>query len=268
MPKKNKIAENLLIKWVAVFAYAGTITVNLLANLLPFNGNTTAQVSDSYPNLFAPANYTFSIWGLIYVSLFAFAFYQFNYIRPRRSLIGDDAMNRLSRYFAVSSALNAVWMFAWHYRVIGLSVVIMAALLFVLVRSVNLLHGLKLTKADRWFAAVPFSLYAGWITVATIANVTAWLVSSGWNGWGVVDWAWTVIVLTVGAVIASVVGKRYCDPVYLAVPLWAYLGIYVKHLTAYEFRYPAVVIALIILSSGISYVLTTTITSMLKARKS
>ena len=106
--------EQLLSKFYALSALIAAVVVNSAANIIPLNGNTTAQVSDAYPNLFAPAPYTFAIWGVIYAFLGGFAVYQFNAVRLRKkhSLLSENLVHHLSTGFLLTSALNMAWMFA------------------------------------------------------------------------------------------------------------------------------------------------------------
>jgi len=87
----------------------------------------------------------------------------------------------------------------------------------------------RVGNAETWLVRVPFSVYLGWITVATIANVTVWLDYLGWSGWGVGPEVWTVIVLAVAVVIAALVSRTRRDVAYLLVLVWAFVGIAVKH---------------------------------------
>ena len=267
---QTKVAtkERLLGKFYALAALVGVVVVNAAANLIPLNGNTTAQVSDAYPNLFAPAPYTFAIWGVIYAFLAGFAVYQFNAIRLRkkRSLLSEDLIRHLGTGFLLTSALNMAWMFAWQYRHIGTALVLMIALLVVLMHNLRVLQGVKRSRWDTVFVAAPFSLYAGWITVATIANAVTWLVSAHWNGWGITGWLWTALVVVVGAVVVVSVGMRLRNPVYIAVGIWAYVGLYVRHITTFQMQYPVVVIVLIASISAMSYAVLRALPARVQAR--
>lgn len=228
--------NTIFLRLGALVGYVIMIAVNYLAVSLPLAGRDTGAISDSYPNLFAPAGYAFSIWGLIYTLLGIYVIYQLT----RK----DDALlARVNQIFIVNALLNAAWLFAWHYNVIWLSVIIMLAMLATLIRIADITRtGVKTVK-ERWLVRLPFSVYFGWITVATIANITVLLVSLGWNGFGLSEVFWTVLVLIVGAVIGSwrLMHDR-CIP-YGLVLLWAYGAILSKHLSAAAFdgQYPAVI---------------------------
>lgn len=226
-----------IIKISTLVTYIVMIVANYLAVALPLGGRSTRQISDNYQNLFAPAGYAFSIWGLIYTLLGIYVVYQL----WRKE---DELVVKVNRIFIINGLLNASWIFAWHYDLIWLSVLIMAGLLFTLIQIADMLRMSNLTQKERWLVRLPFSIYFGWITVATIANSTVFLVYLGWNGFGLADSFWTVVVLLVGALIGS--WRMLHDRVipYGLVLIWAYGGILAKHLFANGFdgRYPEVII--------------------------
>ena len=233
--------RNIVIKIAAVVAYVAMVAVNAAANILPINNITTGAVSDSYPNLFAPAGITFSIWGLIYLLLGAYSVFQFVTKKDSKT---QHFIETVSIYFILTSLINAVWIFAWHYRIIWLTVVLMLSLLICLIKIADVIQKEKLTKQEKWLIKVPFGVYFGWITIATIANITAFLVSIGWNGFELPDSTWMIIILIVGFVICSLTMLRYNNVAYGLVPVWAYGGILLKHTspTGFNNAYPYVII--------------------------
>jgi len=245
MKKRN----DYYLRIMSVVMFIVMVVVNALANILPINGNTTAQVSNSYPNLFAPAGFTFSIWGIIYILLGVFCLYQFGIFRDKKSRLGEKTVNEIVPYFIISSVINALWIFAWQYRVIWLSVVLIVALLVCLIKINQILHAKQYNIKDFVSVKLPFSIYFGWITVATIANITTFLVSAGWNGFGLRPGIWMVFILLVGAIISIVTMVRNFDWVYGATIVWAYAGILYKHLsgTGFNGAYPSTISTLNIL---------------------
>ena len=214
-----------LRQWLIVLAVVATVVVNVLANALPFNGLSTGDVSDRFDVYFTPAGYVFSIWGLIYIGLVAYAVYQ---LQPRHS--ASPELRGIALPFGVASAGNIAWLFLWHYLLIPWTLVAMLPLLGALVAIyLRLGIGRRTTSAaERWCVRVPFSIYLGWITVATIANVTDVLYWMGWNGWGVSPAAWAVAVLVVATAISVVVAHTRRDVAYGAVIAWAFVGIGVR----------------------------------------
>lgn len=222
-------------------AYAAMVAVNALANALPLFGVTTGEVSDSLPNLFVPAGVTFAIWGPIYALLGAFV--MAGIVDAWRSP-GRQAgfLARVGSCFWVSSVANAGWILAWHARLFPLSLVLMVVLLVSLMAAYRRL-GTGRTPAgalERWAARLPFSVYLGWITVATIANVTAVLV---WAGWTPVPVASTVVVVLLAAVVGVGMLVRHRDVAFAAVGAWALAGIVLKRVGAPEIVWPVVVVA-------------------------
>jgi hypothetical protein len=228
-----------LIKWIALFSYVGMVTVNALANILPINGMATGAISDSYPNLFAPAGFTFSIWGLIYLLLAVYVGYQF----IPKSLEQEKFLAQINLYFILSSLANSVWIFSWHYKMIGLSVILMLVILYSLAKISSLTNSKKLALKDVLVLKIPFGVYFGWITIATIANITTFLVGLGWKNFIFPDDVWMIIILLVGMMIASWITIREKNVAYGLVPVWAYFGIYAKHTSplAFNSMYPNII---------------------------
>lgn len=240
--------RNILLKIAVSLAYISMIAVNALANIIPFNNITTGEVSDSYPNLFAPAPVTFAIWGIIYLLLAGYIFYQFKQTSDKKRQI---LFEKISIPFLISSIANTLWIFAWHYNYILLSLLLMLIVLLCLIKIAMVLKKQVLVLEEKIFVKLPFSVYFGWITVATIANVVTLLVNINWDGFGLNQETWMVIVLFVGAIIFMLKLKEEKDIAYSLVLIWAYLGILIKHNSPLYFagEYPLVTNTLIILIS-------------------
>ena len=225
----------ILVKLFVLFSYLGMVLVNFLANALPINGIATGEVSDSYPNLFAPAGFTFSIWGVIYLLLGFFVLYLFGAFGK---ITRDKLIERISILFIISSIANIIWIFLWHHNFIGLSVLFMIVILICLILIIEYILKEKrpLTNKEYFFFKLPFSIYFGWITVALIANITTFLVSVNWDGFGLADSLWMIIILIVGLVISGLVAIRNRDVAYTLVLIWAYFGILSKHVSESGFN--------------------------------
>jgi hypothetical protein len=211
---------------VNVIAALATIVFNILATALPLNGQDTGEISDRFDIYFVPAGYVFSIWGLIYIGLVAFAIYQA--LPTQRD---NPRLRRVGYLFALSCVANITWLFLWHYNVFSLTLVAMVTLLVSLIAIYLILEigRASVPRAEKWAVHVPFSLYLGWITVATIANVTQVLYWAGWGGWGISPQIWAVIILVVATLVAGAVSLTRGDIVYMLVIIWAFIGIAVKH---------------------------------------
>jgi translocator protein len=211
---------------ITVVGVVATIAVNTLSETLPLNGKGTGQISDQFPILFVPAGYVFSIWGLIYLGLIAFAVFQA--LPAQRE---NPRLRSIGGWFALASAANIAWTFLWHYEAFPVTLVVMLVLLASLI-AIYLRLGIGRTsvgRAETWAVRVPFSIYLGWITVATVANATQLLYFLGWNGGAIGPEAWTVIMLAVAVVIAWLVALTRRDVAYLLVLVWAFIGIATKH---------------------------------------
>jgi hypothetical protein len=223
--KKTKISIKILV--AATFIVM--VTVNALANILPINGETTGGVSDAYKNLFAPAGITFAIWGVIYIALAAYTIYQTGLFQKNNSKNSVDILEKVGLYFSISSIVNSVWIFSWHFHLIPLSMLLMAVILGCLIVINQTINKEKLYGREKLFIKLPFSIYFGWITVATIANATTLLVSIGWDGFGISEPIWTVVIIFVGLIIGIATILRNRDFAYGLVIIWAYAGILIKH---------------------------------------
>lgn len=231
--------KNISIKIIAGVAYVAMVAVNFLANGLPINNRSTGEISDAYPNLFAPAGPAFSIWGLIYLLLGGYVLYQF----LEKDQKTEDLFRKINPLFIATSLANISWIFAWHYDAIGLSVLIMAALLMLLIKIADILRAEQFTALQKLFIWAPFSIYFGWITVASIANITVFLVGIGWNGFGIADFVWTSVILLVGAVIGIARMRRDNNIAYGTVFIWAYAWILFKHISegGFDGQYPSII---------------------------
>jgi hypothetical protein len=227
---------------VTSFAFLLMVTVNTLANIVKFNGVTTGQVSDDFPNLFAPAGITFAIWGVIYFLLAAYTAYQLGLFRPKGENARDSLFQKVGWIFSVSSLANAIWIFAWQYYSIALSMLLMAVILICLIWINLVIKKEQLTTREKFFIRLPFSVYFGWITIATIANATTLLASLDWNGFGLPQQFWAGLMLGIGMLIGTTVMMVNRDKAYGLVLIWAYIGILIKHVSATGFMglYPAV----------------------------
>ena len=215
----------IVLQILNVVALLATLVVNGLANTLPINGQTTGEVSDSIPSLFTPAGYVFSIWGLIYLGLAAYVIYQ---VLPAQR--DKRFMVRIGYWFVISSVFNIGWLFLWHYEQFVWSLVAMLGLLgSLLILYLRLGVGREsVSTADRLLVHLPFSIYLGWISVATIANASTVLVLSGWNGFGLSPELWTAIMVAIAAVLGIVMSWLRKEMAYPLVIVWALIGIAAK----------------------------------------
>jgi len=223
--------------------YIIMIAVNALAEILPINGITTAEVANKYPNLFTPAPITFSIWGLIYILLAVFVIYQFGAWKGKRRR--GEIIREIGVFFILSSIANAAWLIAWHYKKIAASLIIMIILLLSLMIAYTRINSLDLTKKNKIFVRLPLSVYFAWISIATIANATAWLISIDWSGLGLPNQLWAIIAIVLGLILCLVPMAINNDIAYGLTIIWAYVGILIKHLSPSGFngQYIGVIIA-------------------------
>ncbi len=226
-PEKSSSTNRVLLPILLWLTFLGTLVANALASLLPINGITTGELSDSYPNLFVPVGLTFAIWGLIYSLLLAYTIVAT--VRAVRSGAALPAnQSRMAWLFVATGVVNTAWILLWHYEMPFFSLIAMLALL-VLLLGIYRSFPAEGSFVNELFVRTPFRVYLGWITVATIANGTAVLVDAGWNGFGLSEPFWTLLVLVVAVVMAGLFLLLHRDVPYSLVVAWALFGIYLKH---------------------------------------
>jgi len=220
------------------------VVMNFLANALPINNRGTGEISNAYPNLFTPAGPAFSIWGLIYLLLGIYVIYQF----VKKDQKTEEVIQKINPFFIATSLANISWIFAWHYDYIAISVAVMAVLLILLIKIADIIRLGNFTTIEKVSIWAPFSIYFGWITVASIANITVFLVSIGWNGFGLADFVWTSIILLVGALIGILRMNKDKNIAYGLVLVWAYSWILFKHLSlsGFDGQYQSIIVTAIV----------------------
>jgi hypothetical protein len=210
------------MKYLNLLLFLGMVVMNYLANALPLNGKTTGALSDAYPNLFVPAGVTFSIWGVIYILLVTFCVIQF-------TTSHQAVISRIGWLFGLSCIFNGLWIVAWHYERLPLSLILMLGLLVSLI-WINIF----IRDLPAGFIKAAFGIYLGWICIATIANVTALLVNFGWGGLGISEETWTIIMIAAGTLIVSLTVWRLDNPFIGLSVVWAFAGIMIKRQADYR----------------------------------
>jgi hypothetical protein len=216
---------SILRQVLVIVAVVATIIVNGLATALPINNQTTGEISDRFDVFFVPAGYVFSIWGVIYLGLVSYAIYQA--LPAQRD---NPRLARIAPWFILSCVANSVWIFLWHYEQFVLTIIAMLTLLVSLI-AVYVQSGIGRTTVstgEKWLVRLPFSIYLGWVSVATIANITSTLDWVNWGGWGISEQSWAVIMLVVAVVLALLVERTRRDIAYILVFVWAFIGIGVE----------------------------------------
>jgi benzodiazapine receptor len=215
----------LYLRWANIAAFIITLIVNGLSNTTLIGGRTTAEVSNSYPTLITPAGYVFAIWGVIYILLGIFLVYQ-----ALPSQKGSPFQKQIDGLFILTSLFNVVWLFFWQNELLPISVAIIIAFLASLIAIYLRLNigRSKVSLKEKLCVHVPFSVYLGWVTIATIANIAVTLVSVGWDGFGLSLQSWAILVLAVALIIDLVVIATRRDIAYSLVFIWALAGIAVN----------------------------------------
>jgi hypothetical protein len=215
----------IIITWVL---FLGVIAVNALANILPINGYNTGQISAFYPNAFVPAGFTFSIWGLIYLLLLSYTIgFTYYSIKGQQHPKAFIFIERINTYFLLTCVFNMSWIVAWHYLQIELSVLIMLLFLITLIQLFlkTITIARDLTLSQRFILQTPFIVYLGWISVATIANITALLVAYKWTALSIVPVYWSAAMILIAIILAVLMLLKFKAVPFALVVAWALWGI-------------------------------------------
>ena len=214
--------KNMVRQITVVLITLITIVINILANALPINGLNTGQISDTFKVYFVPAGYVFSIWGIIYIGLITYAVYQ--------ALPAQRANPRLQAtgwWIVLGGLANCAWIFLWQYEqfvwTVGAMLILLASLIMVYLRLG--IGQTKVSTGETWAVRIPFSIYLGWITVATVADISDVLWFVKWNQFGISAAAWMVVILSAVLIIAGLMNFLRRDVAYALVILWALAGI-------------------------------------------
>jgi hypothetical protein len=251
----------IILTWLL---FVGVIAMNALANILPINGFNTGQVSAFYPNAFVPAGFTFSIWGIIYLLLLSytigFTYYTLKQEQYPKAFAFIEGINM---YFLLTCVFNMSWILAWHYLQIELSVVIMLLFLIMLIQlflKSTTMSG-TLTSTQKFILQTPFIVYLGWISVATIANITALLVAYNWTAFTIAPVYWSATMILIAIVLAILMLKKFKAIPFALVVAWALWGIY-------NAQGPAAPILARITAGGIGLLMTASLFTFINNRKS
>jgi hypothetical protein len=226
----DSLAKTLCRKLAVLLGFAAMVTVNYLAAMGKINGTTPASISNKYPSLFTPEPYTFSIWGLIYLLLAVYVLFQLFSKEFNR----DGRKTKTAFWFSLSCIVNIGWIFTWHYDQILVSTIAMVVLLYCLTRILSLVSGANHAFGNLIGLELPFGLYTGWITVATVANISVFLVSLGWDGFGLAPFIWLIIVLLIATFIAVSTTRDTKNVAYPAAVIWGFIGILVPYISQFR----------------------------------
>ncbi len=219
----------IVLQILNIAGFICMVAVNALANILRFNGKNTGELSDKYPNLFVPAGITFAIWGVIYLLLLIYTIYQARDLFKREKST-QSVQNKIGLFFFLSCAVNSLWIVAWHYEMVLVSLLIIIILLSVLI-TIYIRLGIGFKEApwsEKLCIHMPFSIYLGWISIAVIANATAFLVKIGLNSYSLFEVFWTIAAIMAGTILTLFMIYRRNDIFYGFVVLWAFTGIIIK----------------------------------------
>lgn len=257
MASTNSAQNSRLLQWLTLVAILTTFAINIWSNFAPINGQTIGQISnvEFADVLIIPANYAFAIWGLIYLALFGFGFYQF--LPEQRN---NPRLQDVRPLLIAACIAQSIWVFFFLYRQFWLSVLAMLTILLALIFAyLRLEVGRRsVGRTERWLAQIPFGIYLGWISVATIVNVAIALYSQGWS-LGLSPVIWTVILMLIAGVIGATLALQRREIAFSLVVVWALVAIATRQATI-----PAILVTAAVLSIGLTVLTLMQLVSRLK----
>lgn len=239
------------LKILNIVALLITLSVNYLSNTGFFNDETMASISAKYHNLFTPAGYAFSIWGIIYLLLLGFVIYYGPF--AKNTFAKERVICNTGWWFFVSCLANCLWIVTWLYDYTLLTIPVMI-LLFISVMKI-ILNNKEIIKAENLknilFLRLPFYIYSGWISVALIADVAAYLKKIKWSGFGISEITWTVIMFVTAALIHLYMLWKHNMIAFALVAVWALIAIAVANQNSSGTVYYVAIFTSVILSLNI-----------------
>lgn len=239
------------------FALIIMLIINYLSNTGIFNSNTMESVSDAYTNHFTPAGYAFSIWGVIYLGLLGFVIY------TGRSLFSEQRevpeLRQVGWWFVLSCMFNSVWVLAWLYNYTAISVLLMIALLGCLLKVIlNTRMELDYHPFKKYlFVFWPFAVYTGWVSIALVANLAAWLTKIGWSGWGISEIAWTVVMICIAGLVNILMVLKRNLREYAMAGIWGLVAVAVanpdSNVISYSCYGMSLLILVVVLLNGLKH---------------
>lgn len=242
-----------LFQLLNMVALVVTIGINYLSNTGIFNNETMATISAKYQNLFTPAGYAFSIWGLIYIGLLGFVIYFGPFIKNTDDK--EKIILNVGWWFIVSCVANSLWVFTWLYEYTFLTIPIMVLLFISLLKIIGNNRDLIESKDFRTtiFLRLPFYIYSGWISVALIADVAAYLKKIQWSGFGISETSWTVLMFAVAAIIHLYMVWKINMTAFALVAVWALIAIAVANKDSNHMVYISAIITAIFIFVNVCF---------------
>lgn len=214
--------------WINGLFFAITLVINTLGALGFINGLTQKEISDMYVTLITPSPATFSIWSIIYSLLLISVIVM---ILKKDAPYYESALNQITLLFRMSCILNIAWVIAFSYVQVELSVLLIFG--FVITLSLICRKLLKINDGKHWLLPLSFGIYTGWLFIATVVNIAAALVKLRWNGFGIADDIWAIIILIIAILLVMLVLLKIRNAIFPLPIAWAYFGIY-QYLNAPE----------------------------------
>ncbi|MES2628798.1 MAG: tryptophan-rich sensory protein [Bacteroidota bacterium] len=229
-----------LLRWAALIM----MLVNILYNRIIAGGSIMSDITDKYDPVFVPANYAFMIWSVIYLFFIIFLVYE---LLPKQ--VDQRRYDQLAITTIITSLLSICWITAFVNEYITLSLVIIIAMLITSLVLFYQAYSILPDERHNWILLVPFSLYAAWLSVATIANSAILLTANNWYGEGPSQEMWSIVMVMAAGLFGIFIGLKFRNIVFPLVIAWAGVAIWSnRHFSYPEFASVSMVCAIIMIT--------------------
>lgn len=227
-------------KWLLVSVFAVVILINYLSTLGIILPSTQQEVSDKFANYFAPAGFTFSVWGFIYIGVALILYLEFKH--RNNPMFLSEFQKHVKPLMLVWMGLNILWTLLWAYEVLAISYLVIAlygVVLFMLARNIN---KSAMLRAESLFLVIPVGIHLGWIIVASFGNAMTALTQLDVTGLNTLGLTLTLVFMVVSLllVIGSYMNTHNIGIIVVAV--WSFAGIVMKHAPNSDFIDPSMII--------------------------
>lgn len=206
--------------FIHIGSFLSMILINTLANTLPINGQTTAEIANKLNVPITPASYAFMIWSVIYLLIGIWILREIP--KSRRD---SPEYTKMSFLFITSCLLNSCWIIVWHYELFFFSVFVIICLWI----NLFLLYNKSRKITNHFLAYAHVSLYLGWITIAAIVNISYYLKYISWHQFALSDNLWTILLLLIAMIIGIGFRIIHHDWLFPLVIVWAFIAIGIKN---------------------------------------
>lgn len=213
--------------WATLASFIVVLLINYLISAGVIFPATQAEVSAKYVNLFTPANFTFSIWGLIFIGVAVSI--SIGFTRLQGDVLGTHYRQLVTPFFIEWMFYNLLWNILWSYGYVLLALLVILLYTRTMLRLLMTISGTSALRQSPWLLKYPVGLHTGWLIVASFTNLTVYAISIGLDGTGSFAVWWTLAMMIVVLATVAFYYAKYGNVLVTVPALWALIGIMVQH---------------------------------------